>query len=350
MEQNLEELENEAWEIYAEALKNIKIPENVFISKRDDGTFSCAVMLSYEGIGTAYVNFIPSTDSVKRLLKITESVEGMSVDYGKDVNYFYAVAFAQSFLENFFAEIEQTFSGLLEIPTILPLLLISSSTSDEHKDKKFRVEESKKCLEELLENRKQITKKRIADTVQNVEEIRQPVIHLIALHYKNLLIKWEKAKDFYKKNKNFDNWEKMIAVGFEDLPTELLKRLGDPDTYTAMPSSIALEHAARICGVKPNSVGLRTLQNYLQQSREWIQENGVEKAEEEAKNYYQRTFGQVVMIYRVANSLDNKMPSLENYSLLHQIIAHQAGESIKEVIAKNKAKKNDERNDNELIH
>lgn len=350
MEQNPEELEKEAWEIYTKALKNIKIPEYVTLNKKEDGTFSFVLAFSSKDIGKTHMDFRPSTDRIKHLLKLIDNIEGIPIDIRKKLNYSYAYGYAEAFIENFFSEIEETFSGLLQIPTLLRFLVINTSISDKNKEEKFIYEQSKIYLEKLLEDRKQRTKKRIVDIVKSIEQKRRPVIHLIDFYYKNLLITWEKAKDFYKKSKNFDNWEKMIAVGFEDLPTDLLTRLDDPDTYAAMPSSIALEHAARICGVKPNSVGLRTLQNYLQQSREWIQENGVEKAEEEAENYYRWTFGQVIMIYEAANSFDNKMPSLEKYSLLHQIIAQQAGESIKEVIAKNKAKKSDERNDNELIH
>jgi hypothetical protein len=86
MEQNPEELEKEAWEIYAEALKKIKIPENVTISKNDDGTFSCIILFSYEGIGTTFINFKPSTNKIKHFLRITESIAGIPVDFQENFN------------------------------------------------------------------------------------------------------------------------------------------------------------------------------------------------------------------------------------------------------------------------
>ncbi len=106
----------------------------------------------------------------------------------------------------------------------------------------------------------------------------QPAFNLVSFYYDELLSQWKAAKEVYKANKNFRNWEKMLAASFEDLPTDLLQKLGDPDNYSSMPSTIALEHAARICGIKPNSVVLRTLQNYSEKSRKWINKEGAEKA------------------------------------------------------------------------
>ncbi len=51
MEQTEEELEKLAWEVYASVLESIEIPDYVTVNKRDDGTFSCMLMLSYKFIG-----------------------------------------------------------------------------------------------------------------------------------------------------------------------------------------------------------------------------------------------------------------------------------------------------------
>lgn len=351
MEQTEEELEKLAWKVYANALESIEIPKFASIHKNDDGTFSCMLLLSYKQIGSSYIYFKPSIVVIKELLQFPKGKEYLPEDIRENLSYLLAKLFAYLFLKNFFAEMEETLSHLHEFPILLQNLATNEIDKRENKFDNLNSEKSRNYIDEFFEKRKQRVKKRIVSEIQNAEKPLQPVTHLIDYYYKDLLPKWEKAKNCYKKNKTFDNWEKMIAVSFDDLPTDLLKRLGDPDTYLAMPSSIALEHAARFCGIKPNSLGLRALQKYLQQSREWIKENGNEKVDEEAERYYLQTFEEVLSRFQMAHSLNNDMPSFDDVSLMHQIIADVAGNKIKEIIVELKSGEIDnELKENKSIH
>ncbi len=142
----------------------------------------------------------------------------------------------------------------------------------------------------------------------------------------------------------------MVAVSFEELPVDLIKRLGDPDAYIAMPSSIALEHASRFCGINDNSLGLRALQKYLQQSREWSEKVGKEEAEKQAEKHFHNTISEVVTYYQVADLLGHKNVEFNSYSLLHKEIAKDWGNTIKRIIDEKNSKLDDERSEDSLIH
>lgn len=349
MKQN-KELEKMAWEVYTEALNKLDIPDNLIINKNDDGSFSCSVSLSNKFVGSIFIHFEPSTEMIKNLLGMYSSFDVLPLEIAAKQDRSIAQTYAYLFLKNFFIEVADTLSDSKEIPFLVLLFLLSDSEVDDLENKKNLYEQAKKQLEEFFVKRKQRTKERIEFDIQIFQQSNRIAIHLIDFYYEKLLPQWDAAKDCYKKIKDFNNWEKMLAISFEELPTDLIKRLGDSDTYAAMPSSIALEHAARFCGVKSDSVGLRTLQKYLQQSRKWIAENGDEKAHEEAKRYFQITFQEVVTCFQVAHFLNEKFP-FEDYSLLHQQIAEFHGEEIKEIfIDKKPLQKDDEHEGNDDIH
>ncbi|MCA1623907.1 MAG: hypothetical protein LC768_08655, partial [Acidobacteria bacterium] len=137
---------------------------------------------------------------------------------------------------------------------------------------------------------------------------------LIGFFYPRLYPKWKEAKDCYEKNKKFSNWRKIVATAFEEdkLPSDLIERFDetspDFDPYAAMPSTIALEHAARMCDVDVESVGLRTLQNYLKESREWIERVGEKKAEEEVGKRIAHAIEDITMMFRVAYQMGTRPP------------------------------------------
>ena len=81
-------------------------------------------------------------------------------------------------------------------------------------------------------------------------------------NYKAVYPIWKEAKKIYKQNRNRKNWRAMVKVEYPDLPDNLIERLADSDSYRAIPSNIALEHAAQLCGAPPDhytSKHLRTL-------------------------------------------------------------------------------------------
>jgi hypothetical protein len=358
MKQEVEESDKKAWSIFRDALKSIEFPNYVDVSEREDGTVSFTLSISYEDGTSAFIMFKPGTKVIKEILQLSNNLSDNNKipnsSFEKEFEKRFAALVAHIFLKNFPVEIEETLGGLNEIPLIMPSLLmaeIDSHAPNFSKEKKAeRIEQAKNALESLLEERKQRTKKRILDEIEMVEKPYQPAKHLISIYYEDLLPKWEQAKDCYKKNKKFNNWEKMVAISFEELPVDLINRLGDPDTYTAMPSSIALEHAARMCGINDNSLGLRALQKYLQQSREWVKKVGNEQADKELKRHFDNAIKEVGTFYQVAKLLGKENVTFKNYSLLHKTIDKDWGETIKKIIAEKEAQNNDEQGESSLVH
>ena len=90
------------------------------------------------------------------------------------------------------------------------------------------------------------------------------------------------------------------------------------------------------------------MQKYLQQSREWL--GGKEEAEKEALKHFRKTVSEVITYYQVANLLGKKEVELNSYSLLHQEIAKDWGNTIKRIIDEKNAEKNDEQRKDSFIH
>lgn len=357
MEQNEDELDKKAWAVFRDALKGIEFPDYVNVSENKDGSVSFQLSISSQDGASTFMLFKPGIKVIKDVLELSKNNEDQSqipTEHGKELDKSFAELFAHLFIKNFPIEIKEALAGLNEVPLILPQLLMAeiySHSSSVSKDKKAkRLEQTKNDLESLLEERKQRLKKRILDEVEKREKPYKPAKHLISIYYEELLPKWEQAKICFKKNKTFNNWEKMVAVGFEEFPIDLIKRLGDPDTYIAMPSSIALEHASRFCGINDNSVGLRALQKYLQQSREWLEKVGKEEAEKQAEKHFRNIVSQVVTYYQVADLLGNKDVKFNSYSLLHKKVAKDLGNTIKRIIDEENSKLDDERSEDSFIH
>lgn len=275
MDEKEVKLEKWAWQVYSDALKIIELPSFVTINRKDDGTFSCDLLFSYQNEGSAFIYFKPGTLPIKNILKMSTFGNELLEPFRKHIVYNHAKSLAYLLFKNLFAEMEDVFTNLLNFPYLVAGLGLSEV---DDKYKKKLTEKSKKDIEKFLQGRNKITKNRIMNEIYSAGKWNQPAFNLVSFYYDELLSQWKAAKEVYKANKNFRNWEKMLAASFEDLPTDLLQKLGDPDNYSSMPSTIALEHAARICGIKPNSVVLRTLQNYLEKSRKWINKEGAEKA------------------------------------------------------------------------
>jgi hypothetical protein len=105
---------------------------------------------------------------------------------------------------------------------------------------------------------------------QFVSYYTSPHRQFLKPQYDALLPVWQKAKKIYKTNKDLPTWKKMIEAAFPEygLPEDLVSLLsGDPDDLSELPepirerilkvtesgedysraSSLALEHAARLC-------------------------------------------------------------------------------------------------------
>lgn len=87
-----------------------------------------------------------------------------------------------------------------------------------------------------------------------------------------LLPIWRQVKKVHKKYKERSNWQDIIKVTFadENLPDDLIAQLGREKDYRSAAANIALQHAARLCGAKPDQFSLRTLQDKLKHKAETL--------------------------------------------------------------------------------
>jgi hypothetical protein len=100
-------------------------------------------------------------------------------------------------------------------------------------------------------------------------------------HYDAILPITKKAKRIYEQNKR-ENWQAMIKAAFPQLASDLITLLSnDTDDLAALsiealkatensedyskPSNLALEQAARLCGMKPFQFTPRTLRDRMNQ-------------------------------------------------------------------------------------
>lgn len=102
-------------------------------------------------------------------------------------------------------------------------------------------------------------------------------------HYQRLLPVWKEAKDIYEQNKKREKWQEMIRAAYPEIcfPADLLSRLTGrlldlPEAIQtkvaetggdSKPSSLALEHSARMCGAAPYQIGIRQLYNLKKTAR-----------------------------------------------------------------------------------
>ncbi len=98
-------------------------------------------------------------------------------------------------------------------------------------------------------------------------EVRDEQCKQLSTDYPVLLKHWQDIKANRTAKKN---WRSYAKVDEEDTPDDLLNRLDDElpqqfgsdgEAYLNIPSALALEHAARRCGIPPNEYGLSTLKN-----------------------------------------------------------------------------------------
>ena len=143
-----------------------------------------------------------------------------------------------------------------------------------------------KYVDKIL-NRFESRRLRIISDLKSKQGSRKPPPYLFAVIYERLLPLWKDAKSRYKRNNDSERWREIIQAAYaeEELPADLIDRLDDKqehtDAYDSMPSAIALEHAARVCGYKPNEYKTRSLQEFLAEGRKWIAEHSPEEVETE---------------------------------------------------------------------
>lgn len=333
-----EELTKEAWELINNVSEKIDYPPYVSVSKKDDGSISFLIGLSSDASGSAFLHYKPSIKIVKNILKLEKTVEDVTgKKLAKEFSVAAAECYAYGLLKNFPFEFNETFKGFSQLGWILltqaGASAINKSSNRNSESAENRDEKADRALNEYLLERNKKTKERLLEDVKKHENSEKPVKHLIEHFYSNFLPDWKEAKNCYKKNKSYGNWEQMVSLAFPQLPKDLISCLDDSDPYISMPSALALEHSARACGIEDNSVGLRTLQQYLRESRQWIAENGEEAKKGELDKYFWRISEDVISMCRVFDSL-GKEPNFDNLSYFHQVVGEDIKDIAMEVIKK----------------
>jgi len=103
----------------------------------------------------------------------------------------------------------------------------------------------------------------------------EPQLDYLPTVYPQMLVIWQDLKKIYTANKETEKWRDMVKAKYSDIPfdDDLLTRISTkaenlPEDLQAKlaetdgdhtPSSIALEHSARLCGCEPYQFGTRHL-------------------------------------------------------------------------------------------
>lgn len=310
-----EDLDKKAWEVFREALDYVDLPIYVTVNKNENGSISFLLNLCNKSSGIGFFYYKPSIEIIKDILTTHTSKKNINVfgeEFSQEMASAFATAVAYSWLKNFHLELAENFLDLPKIP-LLTLSISMQETIDECEKRRSNStmnweNDAHESVKALIARKTRSIEARVYSESRRFLELKSAQKKLIGYFYPSLHKKWKEAKNCYETNKKFNNWKKMVAAAFEELPIELIERLGDADSYTASPSAIALEHAALICGIDVQSVGLRTLQNYLKESREWIEQVGEEMASEEAGKYFNHTLKQLVESFRYAYLMGKEVP------------------------------------------
>lgn len=317
------EITKKAWEIFNSVLDTIEFPSYVTLTKNEDGSCVFLLTLIDELNGAAIFSYKPSIKAVEYWITQSKGVEeAVGKDLAEEFTMIIAQAYVYAFLTNFHVEIAQCFQSFAEIAGLVITQLPAEAIKYLPKVNDIE-EKSNNHLKEFLDERRKKFKERIYEQIKDQEEIGKPAKNLIDIFYSDTLREWKEAKKFYKQNKNFKNWGKLISVAFPDLPNDLIVRLDDSDKYFSMPSAIALEHAARFCGFANNTIELRTLQNYLKESRKWLSEKNNEDKEKELHNFFAKVSKEIITIARVSTSM-GKEPDFERLPYIYQLMYQQA--------------------------
>lgn len=147
----------------------------------------------------------------------------------------------------------------------------------------FIFEEYQRILAETHAERRSSLKESLKYLLlPNFEELQE--------YYREVLPLWQDAKSLYKQNRNRPTWRDIIKAAHPDLKDEddLISRLSGrlqdlPEEIQAKlsekggdskPSSIALEHAARLCGANPYEYSVRYLYYNLRKCENGEQDEG----------------------------------------------------------------------------
>lgn len=129
----------------------------------------------------------------------------------------------------------------------------------------FEIPDMNKHLADLAKELANTRKKQLIKTIDRFT--RKPRLHLLAANYPQFLKIWQSIRKIYRANSESETWRDMVKAKYPDLPIDddLLTRItGNVETLSdeirakldetdgdETPSSIALEHCARLLGAAP---------------------------------------------------------------------------------------------------
>lgn len=311
------DLNKAVWSLFKKALRVTGFPENVTIKEEDDGSLTFVLRLTNEDSGSGVFYYKPSIELIKEIINLhtePEFKEGNAEKYSIYLGINTAEAFIDIFLKNFHVEIGETFLGLMEIPKLLlfhssnEMCLKSAKLSE---DQKTQLKEDWNArIEVLLNERTRRTRQRIQQEIQINNPGRKPAKNLMYFFYQKVYPRWKKAKTCYKQYKT-------VAAAVEKFPADLIKRLADNTKYFATPQEIALEHAARLCGFKANSLETETLRTYKKDSRKWMIKTGPDAVTSEARHFFEHSLAGVIA-HTEATLFLGKEPDINDLSAYEQ--------------------------------
>lgn len=292
-----EEVIELGWELVRKMAKTIKFPDTVdVIEKKDGSVVFRQLLLGSAGSGMLY--FYLDINVIADFIRSSEEVLGdlcETLPRGEELLDEARSSFVESFLfgfmKNFPGEMEEAFDSCFDVAGLIlegmmtgELDSLNKPDSAGQKIKGVKKNMSAK-LEEHLDNQAQAKKERILTDIINFDKEHAPAKHLMNYFYHKHISEWRDAKNCWDRNEKSKKRKEMVMLEFDWLPEDLIERLGDPDSYEAQPSSIALEHAARLCGLDPNSYKTRTLYNYLQESAQWQETISAEDFQKAREDY-----------------------------------------------------------------
>lgn len=274
-----------------ESVKRVKFPPNIY--KWFYKGEPCLTMEVATGFGEAEITFYPQTSA--EYLAV-ESL-GLSDAQAEFLPEEYVIESQRENIESLIAHLLVTcideftetvenipklalaLNGCLTSECVLQLMSLRGAKNPDGFNSYVLVN---KTLEIVNRGRRERMEKAVKDTAAYY---RPQFQHLFPVyHYLKPI--WDEAKDCYKRNRESARWREIVKAACNDeeleLPPDLINRLdgkgANSDSYSSMPSELALEHAARLCGARANQYKPRTLQDHLKESREeFFRATGVEK-------------------------------------------------------------------------
>jgi hypothetical protein len=186
------------------------------------------------------------------------------------------------FLHGLKGKMENALDELCQETALIAKAALYSEVSNMLKDAGVIVPESYTAQEEMKRLLADMAAERKAFLKEQLAYVLEPNLEEFAEHYAAVLPIWKDAKIIYKQNSNRATWRDLIRVAYpeheldddlisrlsgklNDLPEEIQIKLSEKGG-DSKPSSIALEHAARLCGTEPYKYILRYLYYKLKKS------------------------------------------------------------------------------------